>query len=327
MAINGVTGRREILALLCFAPFSAFAQEKQRRVAFLGVGAASSVAKPLEAFKAELRQLGYAEGRNLAIESRFGESRFERMAPLVEELLRFKPDVLVVWGTPATAAAKRATATVPIVMVNTGDPDATGLIASLARPGGNITGVANLGGIVTAKQLELMTQVIPGISRIAVLRNPGNASLVPQLKGAEEAAGRLGLQLQVLEVRSERDFDAAFAAMQAPRAQAVLVLADPLFFDRGKQIAELALKNRLPTVSARSETAHAGLMMTYGASTVEQFRLGAVYVDRILRGAKPADLPVQQATKFEFVINLGTARALGLQLPQAILLRADRLIE
>jgi len=312
------------------APWASVGQQsagKVHRIGFLGSGAAAPMAPSIDALRTELRELGYAEGRNIAIEYRWAEANFERLPDLAAELLRFKPDVLIVWGTPATAALKRATSSLPIVMVNVGDPDATGLIASLARPGGNITGVANLGGIVVAKQLELLTQIIPGITRIGMLRNPGNVSLVPQVNGAENAARSLGLQLQIVDVRAASDFDAAFASIVSARAGAVLVLADPLFLTEGRRIAQLAAKSRLPSVSARSEAADAGIMMTYGASTIEQFRSGAVYVDKILRGAKPADLPVQQASKFEFVINLKTARAVGIQIPQMIVVRADRVIE
>lgn len=303
------------------------ASRKVHRIGFLGSGAAASVAKPLEALKARLRELGYVEGRNLGFETRFAEGRFERLPGLVEELLRLKVDLLAVWGTPGTSAAKRATSAVPIVMVNVGDPDATGLIASLARPGGNITGIANLGGSVVAKQMELLRQVFPGIARIAVLRNPTNPSLDPQMKGAEDGSRALGIELQVHLARSVAEIEAAFAAMPAGRPEAVLVLADPLFFDQGRRIAELAVRARLPSVSARAEVADAGILITYGASTVEVFRAAAHYIDKVLRGAKPADLPVEQASKFELVFNLRTARALGLTLAPALLIRADRVIE
>ena len=246
---------------------------------------------------------------------------------MAAELVRLKVNLIAVWATPAALAAKRATSTLPIVMLAVGDPEETGLVASLARPGGNLTGIANLGGAVVAKQLELLTQVVPGITRIAVLRNPGNLSLVPQAKGAEGAARSLGLQIQFFDVRSLDDFDAAFAGMKAGRAAGLLVLADPLFLTQGKPIAELAIRHRLPAVTARSEIADAGIMFTYGASNLEAFRTGAMFVDKILRGAKPADLPVQQSAIFEFVVNLKTAKALGIQFPQQLLVRADRVIE
>jgi len=212
-------------------------------------------------------------------------------------------------------------------MLAVGDPEDTGLVASLARPGGNVTGMASLGGAVVAKQLELLTQVIPGIARIAVLRNPGNPSLIPQAKGAEVAARALGLRIQFFDVRSLDDFDAAFAGMAAARAAGLLVLADPLFFTQRKPIAELAIRHRLPAVTARSEITDAGIMMSYGASTVEPFRSATLFINKILRGAKPADLPVQQVTTFEFVVNLKTAKVLGIQFPQQLLVRTDRVIE
>lgn len=312
------------------APWAALAQQaagKVHRIGFLGSGSAAAVAKPLEALRAGLRELGYVEGRNIAIEYRWGEGKFERLPGLVTELLRLKVELIAVWGTPGALAAKRATSTLPIVMLAVGDPEETGLVASLARPGGNVTGMANLGGAVVAKQLELLTQVVPGIARIAVLRNPGNPSLIPQAKGAEAAARPLGLQIQFFDVRSLDDFDVAFAGMAAARVAGLLVLADPLFFTQGKPIAELAIRYRLPAVTARSEIADAGIMFTYGASTVEPFRSGALFIDKILRGAKPADLPVQQVTTFEFVVNLKTAKALGIQFPPQLLVRADRVIQ
>lgn len=325
--------RRKLLVIAAAAlasPWRAFAQQSTRkvhRIGFLGSGSAAAVAKPLEAFRAGLRELGYVEGRNLAIEYRWGEGKFERLPGLAAELVRLKVDLIAVWGTPGALAVKRATSTLPIVMLAVGDPEETGLVESLARPGGNVTGMANLGGAVVAKQLELLTQIVPGIARIAVLRNPGNVSLIPQAKGAEAAARALGLQLQFFDVRSVDDFDAAFTGMAAARAAGLLVLADPLFLTQGKPIAELAIRHRLPAVTARSEIADAGIMFTYGASTVEPFRSGAIFIDRILRGANPADLPVQQTTIFEFVVNLKTAKALGVTIPDSLRVRADRLIE
>jgi putative ABC transport system substrate-binding protein len=311
-------------------PFAVLAQQspgKVRRIGFLGSGGAGAAAKPLEALRAGLRELGYTEGGNIVIEYRYAEGKFDRLPDLAADLLRQKVELIVVWGTPAALAVKRATSTLPIVMVSVGDPVDTGLIASLPRPGGNVTGTSNLGGTVVAKQLELFTQVVPGMSRIAILRNPENPSLVPQVKGAESTARALGLQLQIFDVRALEDFDAAFARMVAARASGLLVLAEPLFFDQRRPIAELALKHRLPTVTARSEIVDAGVLMSYGASAIQQYRDGARYVDRILRGAKPADLPVEQASTFELVINMKTAKRLGITIPQSVLARADRVIE
>ncbi len=329
-----MTTRRTFLAVIgCGAlaePLKSFAQQpsgKVHRIGFLGSGSAVAVSKPLEEFRAGLRDLGYAEGRNIAIEYRWGEGKFERLPGLAAELIRLKVDLVAVWGTPAALAAKRATSTLPIVMLAVGDPEETGLVASLARPGGNVTGMATLGGAVAAKQLELLTQVIPGIARIAVLRNPDNPALIPQAKGAEATARSLGLQLQFFDVRSLDDFDAAFADMAAARAAGLLVLADPLFLTQRKPIAELAIMHRLLTVFGRGENVEVGGLMSYGASVNEQFRGGAIYVDKILKGAKPAGLPVEQASTFEFVVNLKTAKALGIQFPQQLLVRADRVIQ
>jgi putative ABC transport system substrate-binding protein len=322
--------RREFAALTALAlaaPRAAFAQTKPRRIGFLGSGSAAAVIRPLEALREALRGLGYIEGRTLAIEYRWGDGRFERLPALAAELLRLEVELIAVWGTPGALAAKRATSTVPIVMLSVGDPEETGLVASLARPGGNVTGMANLGGAVVAKQLELLKQVVPGLSRIAVLRNPGNPSLIPQAKGAEAGARALGLQYEFYDIRAAGDLQPAFTGMAKARTGGLLVLADPLFFTQGKLISDLALKHRLPAVTARSELADQGLMIAYGSSTIEPFRAGAAYIDKILRGAKPADLPVQQTVSFEFVVNLRTARTLGVQFPPLLLTRADRVIE
>jgi len=321
--------RAAALAALVALSGSALAQgsaAKVHRIGFLGTGAAAPMKAPIEALRAGLKEQGYVEGRNLHIEYRWGEDKAEKLAEFARELVAQKSELIVVWGTVAGFAAKRATSSVPIVMVNVGDPDETGLVSNLAHPGGNITGVANLGGPVVAKQLELLTQIVPGVTRLAVLRNPNNGSLVTQMKGAEAAAGRLRLKLEVIDVRSPADLEPAFARIAAARPSALLVLAEPMFVSERKRIAELALRHGLPAVSARSELADAGLLMTYGASATEQFRSGAVYVAKILRGAKPGDLPVEQAATFEFVINMKTAAALGVRVPDAIAARADRVV-
>ena len=324
-----ISRRRVLAALACAWPFALGAQQpdKLRRIGFFGTGSAAAVEKALAAFRAKMRELGYAEGGNLVVEYRWGEGKAEALPGLVAELLRAKVELIAVWGTPASLAVKRATLTLPIVMMSVGDPVETGLVASLARPGGNVTGMSNLGGAVAAKQMELLSQVVPGVAHVGVLRNPDNASLVPQLKGAESAARALKVELQVQTARSTAELDAAFAAMTAARAGAVLVLADPLYLTERRRIAELAIKHRLPSVTARDAMAEAGILMSYGASNAEDFRGGAVYVDKILRGAKPADLPVQQASTFDLIVNLKTAKALGITIPQPVLGRADRVIE
>ena len=228
--------RRALLAAVLCMPFAALGQGKLRRIGFLGTGSASAMAKPIEALRAGLRKLGYIEGRNIAIDYRWGDGKAERLPGLAAELIRLKVELIVVWATPAALAAKRATSTLPIVMVSVGDPVSTGLVASLARPGGNVTGMANLTETVISKQVELLTQVIPGLSRIAILRYPDNPSLASQVKGAEATARALGLQLQIVDVRALEDFNAAFAAIMAARAGGLLVLADALFLSERNRI-------------------------------------------------------------------------------------------
>jgi putative ABC transport system substrate-binding protein len=328
-----MTARRDVLAFIgagaLLATGLSRAQQsaaKLHRIAFLGTGAAAPMKASIEAFKNALQEQGYVEGKNIHVEYHWGEDKPERLSGLAQDLVARKMEIIVVWGTAAAFATRRVTSSIPIVIVNVGDPDQSGLVASLARPGGNITGVANLGAPVVAKQLELLTQAVPGMSRIAVLRNPDNRSLAAQLRGAENAAGPLRLKLEVFDVRAPADLEAAFARMAAARVSGILLLAEPLFLSERSRIAGLAIKHRLPAVSARSEIADGGLLMTYGATTTEQFRSGAAYIAKILQGAKPAELPVEQAAKFEFVVNLKTAAALGLRIPEAILLRADRVI-
>lgn len=326
--------RRKVLVglgLAAVAPVSPVrAQQtaaKVHRMGFLGSGSATSMAKPYAALMERLRELSYVEGKNLVVDGRWAEGRYERLPGLAAELLRAKSELIVAWGTPATLAAKGATSTLPIVMCNTGDPDSTGIVPSLARPGANITGVANLGGLVVEKQLQMFLQIFPDMRRVAVFRNPDNISHGPQIAGAESAARQLNLQLQLVDVRRIADVEPVFSKLVAAKMSGVLLLADPLYVDQAGLIAEHALKHKLPTVSARSEVADAGILMTYGASTVEQFRLAATYVSKIFRGARPAELPVEQATKFDLVINLKTARALGIKFPESVLFRADRVIE
>ena len=282
----------------------------------------------LDALKGGLRDAGYVEARDISFEYRFADGRNDRLAELAAELVRMKPDVLVSHGTPATQAAKRATASIPVVMVGIADPVAAGLAESLARPGGNLTGVSNLAGDVVAKHVELMTQVASLRGVLAVLRNPANpGASAPQLKEAESAARLLGLRLQLFDVGAPGDLGAAFAGMAAAGLPAALILADPLFLEHRRQIAELAINSRVATVFPRSESVEAGGLMSYGPNLVSQFRQAAIYVDRILKGAKPADLPIEQPTKLELVLNRQTAQALGLTVPPAVLLRADRVIE
>ena len=327
--------RREFLITLgagaLAAPWTSLAQQasgKARRIAFLGMATASTYTPHVEVFKAGLRDAGYREGKDIAIEYRYADGKYERLAELAAELVRMKPDVIVTHGTPATAAAKKATSSIPVVMVSIADPVASGLVASLGRPGGNLTGLSNLQGDVVAKHMELLAQVLPGRAVFAVLRNPTNpGASEPQLKQAEAGARSLGLRLQSFDAGSAGDITAAFSAMASARMPGAVVLSDPLFLEEFRQIAELALKYRIATVSSRSEGAEAGGLMSYGSSLLGMFRQAAVYVDRIFKGAKPADLPVEQPTKFELVVNMKTAKALGFKLPPSVLVRADRVIE
>jgi len=274
-----------------------------------------------------LRELGYLEGQNVAFESRFGEGKPDRLPRLAAELIGLKADVIVTSGTPATQAAKQATRTIPIVMTNNADPVGAGLVASLARPGGNVTGLtaqdADLGG----KRLEFFLQVVPKGSRLALLIDESNPGTVLIAKGTQAAAASLGLQLQSLGVRDPGGLDSAFSALKESRAGALIVESSSMLFTWRKRLAELALKNRLPTMFAQRQYAEAGGLMAYAADFSDLFRRAATVVDKILKGATPANLPIEQPTKWEFVINLKTAKALGLTIPPSLLQRADQVIE
>lgn len=310
------------------APLRAQTSGVTRRIGILGSASATSYNAYLGALKSGLRDAGYIEAKDVSFEYRFADGRNERLAVLATELVRLKVDVLVSHGTPATQAAKKATAAIPIVMVGIADPVASGLVASLARPGGNLTGVSNLAGNMIAKHVELISQVAPLRGVLAVLRNPANpGASAPQLKEAEGASRALGLQLQVFDADTLGALDAAFTSMRAANLPGALVLADPLFLEHRRVIAELAAENRVATVFPRSEAVEAGGLMSYGPNLVRQFRQAATYVDRILKGAKPSDLPIEQPTSLELVLNRRTAKALGLAIPPAIWLRADRVIE
>ena len=274
-----------------------------------------------------LRELGYVEGRNLTIEWRNPEGKVDRYGDLAAELVRLKVDMIVAPVPSATIAAKNATASIPIVMVNTPDPVQLGLVASLGRPGGNITGTTSLSADLSVKQLELLKEALPRAAHAAVLWNPTNPWHPLALKSAEGAARSLVVQLHSVEARGPQDLDAAFAAMTKARADAVLALSDPMTFFHRTRIADLAVKRRLPTVHGARGYVDAGGLISYWASQADLYRRLASYVDRILKGAKPGDLPIEQPTKFELVINLKTAKALGLTIPPSLLLRADQILE
>ena len=281
----------------------------------------------VEAFRRGLRELGYAEGRNIAIESRFAEGKWDQLPSLAAELVRLKVDVIVTFTTPATQAAKHATGTIPIVVAAVIDPVAAGLVASLAHPGGNITGLSQMVPELVGKQLEVLKEVAPNISRVALLGNPANAGNAPQVRHAQNAARALGIRLQSLEARGPSEIESAFAAMTTERVGAVIVLIDSTLIDERIRIADLAARRRLPMVSGTIEIAEAGGLIAYGPSVRDMFRRAAGHVDKILKGAKPADLPMEQPTKFDLVINLRTAKALGLTIPPSVLLRADHVIQ
>ena len=311
------------LTVLC-VPLAADAQpaEKVSRVGVIGARPPPDVF--LSAFRQGLLEKGYIEGRNIVIEYRYVQGVVDRFPALVDELIRLKVDVLVVGGTLAAQFAKAATATVPIVFTLVSDPVGAGLVASLARPGGNATGLSNIISELSGKQLQLLKEAVPKVSRVAVLHNPLNSGRA--LNTARDAARALGVELQVLEVRQPAELASAFSALTASHADAVLALSDPVFGDE-VQLSNLAAANRLPAMMATREFAEAGGLLAYGPNFSDNYRRAASYVDRILKGAQPGDLPVEQPTRFEFVINLKTARALGLTIPQSLRLRADQLIQ
>src|SRR6266852_435003 len=326
--------RRTFMAMLTggivVAPFSAEAQQaaKIARIGFLSL---SQGANPLlhEAFRQGLRDLGYVEGRNVVIEYRSAEGKLERLPARAAELVALKVDVIVASGTLAALAAKQTTRTLPIVFTSAADPVTDGLVTSLAQPGGNGTGLSNLAPELVGKRRELLTQAVPGVSRVAVLWQPGavdERTEKDMLKGAEVAARALGVRLQFVEARGPDDFDRAFSDMTKARAGALTVLGSTMFGNERRRLVDLAAKNRLPAVYPWREFVDAGGLMSYGPDLADLYRRAATYVDKILKGAKPADLPVEQPTKFELVINVKTAKTLGLTIPQSVLGRADEVI-
>jgi ABC-type uncharacterized transport system substrate-binding protein len=334
--------RRTFLAMvpgsLLAAPRAVEAQQAGRvhRIGFLSPSSPSDperLASPfgeggLAAFRQGMRDLGYAEGQNISIEPRWAEGRFERLPDLAAELVRLKVDVIVSVVTQATLAAKNATRTIPIVLVAAGDPVGSGLVPNLARPGGNVTGPSTMYAELAGKQLELLMTTAPKVSRVAVLWNPANAAWqVQMLRQTENAARALGLQRQLLEARGPDELEGAFAAMTRERANALLVQVDVIFALHAQRIADLAAKHRMPAMYGAKEHVGAGGLMSYAPNVLDVFRRAATYVDKILRGAKPGDLPVEQPTAFELVINLKTAKALGLKIPPSVLARADQVIE
>jgi len=314
------------VSLTTAPPAEAQQPTKIPRIGYLGAATLSAIPERVEAFRQGLRELGYVEGKNIVIEYRYAEGKLDRLPALAAELVRLKVDVIVTAGPTITRVAKEATVTIPIVMANDGDPVGNGFVASLARPGGNITGLSTLAPELSGKRLEILKEIVPRLSRLAVLGNspdPGNGQ---NLKEVELAAKAFGVKLQYLDVLSFKDIEAAFRAASKERTDAVLVLQSAVLVSHRIQLADLAVKSRLPAIYYRSQFVEAGGLMAYSVSSTDLDRRAATYVDKILKGSKPADLPVEQPTKFELIINLNAAKQIGLTIPPSVLARADRVI-
>jgi len=314
--------------VLLIAPVAADAQQgKAYRIGYVGNSSASLEPRLLGAFRDGLRNLGYVEGQNIRIEYRWAEGRYERFPDFMAELVRLKVDLIVVAGTPAILAAKQATNTIPIVMAVIGDALEAGVVPSLARPGGNVTGLSTVVPELEGKRLELLKQALPKLSRLVVLANPANPFVEVALKHTQRAAEELRVKLQRVDVQHPEQFGNAFAVIANEHPDALIVIADRFMLTHRAEIIAFETKSGLPGMFPYWEFVEEGGLMAYGPSYTDMFRRSATYVDKILKGAKPADLPVQQPTKFELVINLKTAKALGLTIPQTLLLRADQVIE
>ncbi len=323
------TGAIFIFALgVLAAPLGADAQRRANvaRIGVLGSPTASSYATRIESFKRGLQELGYVEGQNLAIAYRWAEGRYERLPGLAAELVRLRVDVIVTHGTPATRAAQQATTTIPIVMATSGDAVGTGLVASLARPGGNITGSTFFAPELYSKRLELLKEAIPRIRRVAALLNAGNPLSEVVFKQMELTARSLGIKVRPAWVRRGDELDSTFSGLVKARSDGIVIPDDPVLASQARRIADLAAKSRLPTAASLSFV-HTGSLLSYGWDLADPWRRAAIFVDKILKGAKPADLPVEQPTKFALVINLKTAKALGLTIPRSVLIRADQVIQ
>jgi putative ABC transport system substrate-binding protein len=296
------------------------------RLGYLSATSPSTVSARIEAFRQGLRELGYVEGKNIVIEWRFGEGKPDRLLALAAELVRLQVDIIVTAGQTVTRAAKEATKTIPIVMTNEGDPVGTGFVASLAQPGGNITGLSTLRPEISGKQVELLKETVPRLSRVAVFGTSPVPGTAQALKEIELAARAFKLQLQYLDVLDPKDIETAFQAASNGRADAVLVLSSPVLNSHRKQVIALAVKSRLPAIYPQGDYMDAGGLMFYGPSITDLSRRAATYVDKILKGRKPADLPVEQPMKFEFIVNLKAAKQIGLTIPPNVLVRADKVI-
>ena len=313
-----------LLLALCF-PAHAQQAEKVWRIGFLGSGSASGYLSRVNAMREGLRDLGYVEGKNIVIEYRWAEEKYDRLPNLAAELVGLKVDLIITHGTPGSRAAKQATTTIPIVIAAIGDAVEAGVVASLARPGGNITGSSFFMPELTAKRLELIKEAIPSVSRVAVLLNPDNRVNQPVLKEMQSTARSLGLELQRVEVRAAEDFASAFSVMVKKQAGAIAVPEDAMLNSQAERIADLAIKSRLPTIGSTLYVG-TGLLMGYGQDVLHLWRRTGVFVDKILKGTKPAELPVEQPMKFELVINLKTAKQIGVTISPNLVARADRVI-
>jgi ABC-type uncharacterized transport system substrate-binding protein len=323
--------RREFIRLLGGAvvawPLASSAQSKIARIGFMGNSTAALEANLVDAFREGLREHGYEEGRNIAIEYRWADGEYERFPALVTELIAAKVDVIVTAGTPAALAMKKATTTVPLVMVAVGDPVGTGLVPSLARPGGNLTGLSSIAPDLEGKRLQLLREVVPALSHVAMFVNSLNPFHVSSMRQAHAAAQAMGIKLQLHDISKSEDLDGAFAAIREERPDALLILADRIFLHNRERLMDFTEEQRLPNVNAYKELVEVGGLMSYGPSYEDMHKRAAIYVDKILKGAKPADLPIEQPSKFTFIVNLKAAKALGLTVPSQLLGLADQLIE
>ncbi len=319
-----------VLCALLLAPcFPAQAQQPTKipRIGFLAANSLSSLSARIEAFRQGLRALGYVEGKNIVIEYRYAEGNAERLPALATELVQLNVDIIVTAGSASTRPAKEVTRIIPIVMAADSDPVGTGFVVSLARPGGNITGLSNLAPEISGKRLELLKETVSKLSRVGVFGQSSTPGTAPALRETELAAAALKVQLQFLEVRDPKDIENAFRSASKWRAGGVILLSNPVFTSQGKLLADLAVKSRLPAISQISEFVDDGGLMSYGVSVVDLYRRAATYVDKILKGRKPVDLPVEQPIKFEFIISLKAAKQIGLTIPPNVLVRADRVIK
>ena len=323
--------RREFITFLGSVaaawPLAASAQSKIPRIGFMGNSTAALEANLVDAFREGLREHGYEEGRNIVIEYRWADGKYEQFPALVAELIAAKVDAIVTAGTPAALAMKKETTTVPLVMVAVGDPVGTGLVPSLARPGGNLTGLSSIAPDLEGKRLQLLREVVPALSHVAMFINSLNPFHVSSMRQARAAAQAMGIKLQLHDIRKSEDLDDAFAAIRKERPDALLILADRIFLHNRQRIVDFAKEQRLPNVNAYKELVEVGGLMSYGPSYEDMHKRAAIYVDKILKGAKPADLPIEQPSKFTFIINLKAAKALGVTVPSQLLALADRLIE